>query len=190
MHTARCLFNLTRRPMPQCPYSTGPVIVSSRWQQQAGFHDDTSAMPSTPQSVRKLTTRLIARERSSQSSPDTAAAVHAACERVYREIARWVGQNGSRTLFTRALAETQSEHPLLAGFTVSPGSESGLAGLPDSIQTHGSGATAAALESMLLTLLGLLGRLIGDDMVVTLIEPGERNLPTADGHIAVRRKVP
>jgi hypothetical protein len=35
---------------------------------------------------------------------------------------------------------------------------------------HGDAATAEALESMLVHLVELLGRLIGDDMATTLIE--------------------
>ncbi len=40
------------------------------------------------------------------------------------------------------------------------------------VQTHGAPAIAAGLEVMLETLLDVLGRLIGDDMVAQLVEQG------------------
>lgn len=45
-------------------------------------------------------------------------------------------------------------------------------GVPETIMAHGDGATAEALEAMLVHLVELLGRLIGDDMVTKLIERG------------------
>jgi hypothetical protein len=59
--------------------------------------------------------------------------------------------------------------------------EPGLEGVPELIRTHGAAATAGALESLLLTLLGLLGRLIGDDMVMRLVEPRMRDYRRVDG---------
>ena len=40
----------------------------------------------------------------------------------------------------------------------------------ETIVAHGDAATAVALESMLVHLVALLGRLIGDDMTAKLIE--------------------
>ena len=42
-------------------------------------------------------------------------------------------------------------------------------GIPETIMAHGDAATAEALESMLVHLVALLGRLIGDDMAAKLI---------------------
>ncbi len=111
-----------------------------------------------------------------------AAVVHTACQRVYRDLSRWVGSDGTRALFARALAEARAEHPPLAGISVGARSEPGLEGISESIQGHGDKATAAALEALLVTLLGLLGRLIGDDMVLTLVEPKERKRAFVDGN--------
>ncbi len=50
---------------------------------------------------------------------------------------------------------------------------------------HGDAATAKALEAMLVSLIELLGRLIGDDMATKLIGRGlpasERRDATSDG---------
>lgn len=45
-----------------------------------------------------------------------------------------------------------------------------IGGVPETIMAHGDAATAEALESMLVHLIQLLGRLIGDDMATKLIE--------------------
>lgn len=143
--------------------------------------DWTDAMsPGTP-GVRELTRRLVARELSQGDAPDVAAAaVQAACERVYGALSRWLGANGSHALFTRALAQAQVEHPLLRDIRFRTDSESGLEGVTESIQVHGVAAVAAGLESLLVTLIELLGRLVGDDMAARLIEQSGPN-PARDG---------
>ena len=138
-------------------------------------------MPPANEPLRQLIRRLIAREGGSKDAPGQAAAAHAACERVYGELSRWVGSTGSRALFTRSLAEAGAEHPALATIGMRDRPDAGLGGVSEGIQTHGAEATAAALEALLSTLLGLLGRLIGDDMVVTLVEPKERSPRAVEG---------
>jgi hypothetical protein len=131
--------------------------------------------PVTP-TVQQMTSRLIAREPGSRDTPDaTVAAAQAACERLNRELSRWVGANGSLALFTRALAEARAAHPVLAAIRVRTRSQASLEGVPETIQKHGAAATADGLTSLLATLLELLGRLIGDDMVMRLVEQGNQN---------------
>ena len=49
-------------------------------------------------------------------------------------------------------------------------SEPYIEGVAETIMAHGDAATADALELMLADLVELLGRLIGDDMAMKLIE--------------------
>jgi hypothetical protein len=51
-----------------------------------------------------------------------------------------------------------------------PGSEPYIGGVAETVAAYGDTATAKALESMLTHLVELLGRLIGDDMAMKLIE--------------------
>lgn len=126
--------------------------------------------------MQELTRRLVAREATQGDAPDVAAAaVHAACERAYQTLSRWLGATGSYELFTRALAHAQVEHPLLRDIRLRTHSESGLEGVAESIQVHGVAAVAAGLESLLVALIELLGRLVGDDMAARLIEQGIPN---------------
>ena len=143
--------------------------------------------PVTP-TVQQMTSRLIAGEPGSRDTPDaTVAAAQAACERLNRELSRWVGANGSLALFTRALAETRAQHPVLAKIRIRTRSEASLEGVAETVQKHGAAATADGLTSLLVTLLELLGRLIGDDMVMRLVEQGNQNYAQNGERLGGRR---
>jgi hypothetical protein len=121
--------------------------------------------------AREIAGRLISSRRSERKGGETAArAAAAACDNLYRELSRWVGSDGCHALFTRALAETRIEYPALAQIQLHARSEPYIDGVAETIMAHGDPATAEALESMLVRLVELLGRLIGDDMAVKLIE--------------------
>jgi hypothetical protein len=121
--------------------------------------------------ARRIVSRLInARksERSGGESPARAAAD--ACDHLYRELSRWVGSDGCHALFTRALAEARTEFPALQQIQLRARSDPYVDGVAETIMARGEPATAEALESMLVRLVELLGRLIGDDMAMKLIE--------------------
>jgi hypothetical protein len=119
---------------------------------------------------REIARRLIDSRRQERTGADTAArAAASACDHLYRELSRWVGVDGCHALFTRALAQARTEHPTLAQIQLHPRSEPYVDGLAAAIMAYGDAGTAEALESMLVRLLELLGRLIGDDMVMKLV---------------------
>ena len=72
-------------------------------------------------------------------------------------------------LLTRAVAEAREEHPLLKDIRVGQ-DDPVLDGVEGAVEAHGAPAVTAALESVLVTLLSLLGRLVGDDMAARLVE--------------------
>ena len=120
---------------------------------------------------RQIARRLISTRRSERAGGDTAArAAAAACDHLYRELSRWVGSDGCNALFTRALAQARTEYPALGQIQLRSRSEPYIDGVAETIMAHGDPATAEALESMLARLVELLGRLIGDDMAMKLIE--------------------
>ena len=130
----------------------------------------TEVMSNAP-GIRELTRRLIARATERNNDPNSApAAVHAACERAYIELTRWVGPTGSRELLRRSLAQAQLEHGLLKGIRVGELSEPGLNGVAEVIESEGPSPVASALEDVLETLLGLLGRLIGNELAARIVE--------------------
>jgi hypothetical protein len=121
--------------------------------------------------AQEIVRRLISSRAPNTMRGDTAArAAAAACNNLYRELSRWVGPDGCHALFARALAETRPQYPALEKIQLRPRSEPYIEGIADSIMARGDPETAEALESMLIRLVELLGRLIGDDMAMKLIE--------------------
>jgi hypothetical protein len=136
--------------------------------------------------AQEIVRRLISNRAPHAKRADTAArAVAAACDNLYRELSRWVGPDGCHALFARALAETRPQYPALEKIQLRPRSEAYIEGIADSIMARGDPETAEALESMLIRLVELLGRLIGDDMAMKLIErslaASESGGETSDG---------
>jgi hypothetical protein len=134
--------------------------------------DDSKDSPSRDDpAARKTARRLINARRSEGAGRDSAArAAAAACDHLYRELSRWVGPDGCHALFTRALAEARIEHPGLQEIQLRARSEPYVDGVAETIMARGDPATADALESVVVRLIELLGRLIGDDMATKLIE--------------------
>lgn len=121
--------------------------------------------------ARQIAHRLINSRRLEQAGGHTGArAAAAACGHLYRQLSRWVGPDGCHALFTRALAQARTEYPALEQIQLRARSEPYIDGVAQTIMAHGDAATAEALESMLGRLVELLGRLIGDDMGMRLIE--------------------
>jgi hypothetical protein len=119
----------------------------------------------------QLARRLIEARRSEGSEGDTPArAAASASDRLYRELSRWVGLDGCHALFSRALTDARSDFPALGQIQIRARSQPHIDGVAETIMARGDPATAEALESMLVRLAELLGRLIGDDMATKLIE--------------------
>lgn len=116
---------------------------------------------------------MINSRRSDRAGSDTPArAAATACDHLYRELSRWVGPDGCHALFTRARAQARADYPALEQIQLRAQSEPYLEGVAETIMAHGDATTAEALESLLVRLVELLGRLIGDDMATKLIERG------------------
>ena len=120
---------------------------------------------------RQLARRLIEAQRSERSEgDDRARATAAACDRLYRELSRWVGLDGCYALFSRALAQARTDYPALAQIEIRARSQPHIDLVAETIMARGDAATADGLEFMLERLIELLGRLIGEDMATKLIE--------------------
>ena len=81
-----------------------------------------------------------------------------------------VGPAGRQRLCPRGRAQARADHPALGQIQLHARSEPYIEGVAETIMAKGDPATAEALESMLVRLVELLGRLIGDDMAMKLIE--------------------
>jgi hypothetical protein len=119
--------------------------------------------------ARTIVRRLV--DSRSAEGPDRETSTRAAAgDHLHRELSRWVGTDGCHALFTRALAEARTDYPLLGKIELRAGSDPYIGCVPETVAVYGDAGTAKALESMLIHLVELLGRLIGDDMATKLIE--------------------
>jgi hypothetical protein len=135
--------------------------------------------------ARQIAHRLINSRRSEPAGSRTSGHVAAAaCDHLYQGLSRWVGLDGCHTLFTRALAQARTDHPLLEEIQLRPRSEPYVEGVTETIDAYGAAPTAEAIESMLVGLVELLGRLIGDDMAMKLLEGTLSESPRDDANRA------
>ncbi|HUQ45630.1 MAG TPA: hypothetical protein VM033_03195 [Gemmatimonadaceae bacterium] len=139
------------------------------------------AMPAESPAAPELTRRIIARLRGSDDEPGAAAAAaRDACDCVSAEFSRWVGARGYEALISRALAEVRPTHSALETIRYGANSELRLTGVAESVERHGADATARALVMLIETILALCTRLIGDDIVATLVEKSMENITLND----------
>jgi hypothetical protein len=135
-------------------------------------HEATTRLtpPQSP-TAEELARRLLAREEPAEGAPDTvAAATGRVCGRVSTNLSRWFGIDGTNALFARALVRAQADHPALATVRYSRSSAVCLDGLPESVRVHGAEAAAGGVAAILTALIDLLGRLIGPDLAMRLVE--------------------
>lgn len=133
--------------------------------------DTASSEPSDPAVA--FARRLLERERAGDGSDaGLAGALDRSCSLITVGLSRWFGLYGTRALVTRALATARKQHPSLAGVGVSD--SDCLDGVRASAQAHGSAAVAEGIVSTIAGLVGLLGRLIGDDLAISLLEQSTR----------------
>ena len=131
-------------------------------------------MTPTSPGARALALQLLASAGpappTAREAPDPLAASVQLGRQLAAELSRWFGPFGYHALLTRALADARVDHPVLRGVHVGAPPAPELDGLADAARAHGAGAAVAGVEAVLASLIDLLGRLIGDDLAVTLID--------------------
>src|SRR6266480_1123496 len=135
--------------------------------------DEATTRLTPPQSrpAEELARRLLARDAPAEDAPDAvAAAAERVCGRVSANLSRWFGIDGTDALFARAVARAQADHPALANVRYSHQSAVCLERLAESARRHGAHAAADGVAAVLTVLIELLGRLIGEDIAMRLLE--------------------
>jgi hypothetical protein len=122
--------------------------------------------------------RLWERAAGNGTGPEKlAAAADRMCVELRAGLGRWVGAAGYQALVDRALTMTRAEHPALGSFSCLGGDEPATA---TAVGAHGAAQVAAGLVAMVTAVIELLGRIIGDEMAVRLVEqiavPGPRGV--------------
>jgi hypothetical protein len=140
----------------------------------------TQSSPSATEAARRLWTRYA-------SDPASAEKLGAASERLFSELeaqlARWVGAEGFRVLWGRALEQAQTGHPALGKVS---DSEWGMRAVVSAVQAHGARQVAAGIVSVVATLIDLLGRIIGEELAVRLVE--QTGAPSPHGESSIRKQ--
>lgn len=121
--------------------------------------------------ARDLARRLLSEQAqargSTRSEEESVDAAEQLCLGVTAGLSRWFGPFGSQALVSRALVTMQGQHPVLREVHVT--GTACLSGLPDTARIHGAAATSDAVVAVMAELADLIGRLIGDDLAITLL---------------------
>jgi len=101
------------------------------------------------------------------SAEEVAAVTERTCIQLRAGLGRWIGAMGYRALLDRALNLAREEHPALVGLSCHGGDEEMIAA---AVRTHGAAEVRAGMVALVAVLVDLLGRIIGEDMAVRLVE--------------------
>jgi hypothetical protein len=128
----------------------------------------------------EIARRLLAREAPPSNGGDPKAAA-VALERAYARVAERLrdsmGEEGHNALLARALAHTEASHPVLKSIHRRSANGIQLDGVAASVEINGVPAVTGSIEALLAAVLDILGRLIGEDMAVRIIDQNDGKLP-------------
>ena len=133
-----------------------------------------SGQPSSSRSqeiARQLLASARVSESGSASEPPSAAQLQQLCTRVTENLCDTIGRDGCMALLARALARTESAHPVLTTVRRITNGDIELDSVAAGAERHGVPAVTSGLEAMLAALTDILGRLIGDDMALRVMLP-------------------
>jgi hypothetical protein len=95
------------------------------------------------------------------------ASVDRVCAQLRAGLGRWVGSEGYRVLLARALERVRVEHPALNNLSCMGGDEAEIAA---AVRAHGAAAVAAGVVALLVSMIELLGRIVGEEMATELVK--------------------
>ena len=134
----------------------------------------------------EIARRLLSREAPSSNGGDAHAAgvaLERACARVSERLRDSMGEEGHNALLARALAHTEGSHPALKGIRRSDNGMH-LDGIVASVEIHGVPAVTRSIEALFAAVFDILGRLIGEDMAVRIIDQNDERLSISGGEKA------
>lgn len=118
--------------------------------------------------------KLLARETgdgggSAEGPPSCGPATVRACQKLCGHLERLVGRHGAAALFARSVAFTRDHYPWLDLTPVGPRSDDPWPALLARLESADRDEARQASLSLLTSFVELLGRLIGDALVVVLL---------------------
>lgn len=132
----------------------------------------------------QIARRLLAHEAAQVSEGGAEmviAALQRTCLRVSNNLRDSMGDDGCNALLARALTRTEAKNPALTDIRRLHDGGIYLDGVLASVETHGVAAVTASIEALLAALVEILGRLIGEDMAIRLIDHHAAGSPSSNG---------
>lgn len=100
-------------------------------------------------------------------APEKAAvAVDRVCTQLRVGLGRWVGAEGYRALLSRALERARAEHPALKNLSCMGGDKPEIAA---AVEAHGADAVAAGVVALVVAMIELLARVVGEETAAELV---------------------
>ena len=129
---------------------------------------------------------LWARAAREATTPgEVAEAAERVCTQLRSGLGRWVGATGYRALLDRALGLARAEHPALGSLSCHGG---GQPATTAAVRAHGAAEVTAGMVALVATLIDLLGRIIGEEMAVRLVE--QTGIPSPRGVVNIESDKP
>jgi len=130
-------------------------------------------MDRTPSLTALETARVVLARDAPANRGDSAlaaAALQQSCSRVFENLRDAMGDDGCTALLSRALSRSQADHPALEAVRRDHDGVIYLDGVMTAVEAHGIVAVTVATEALFAALVEVLGRLIGEDMAMRLID--------------------
>ena len=124
----------------------------------------------------------VARRHWARAAGDTdtleevAAAATRTCTQLQAGLARWVGTEGYRALIDRALLLARAEHPALGSLSCHGGDQPLTTA---AVRAHSAAEVTAGIVALVVTLIDLLSRIVGEEMAVELVNQAVTRAPVA-----------
>ena len=122
----------------------------------------------------------VARRHWARAAGDTntleevAAAATRTCTQLQAGLARWVGTEGYRALIDQALLLARATHPALGSLSCHGGDEPVITA---AVRAHSAAEVTAGIVALVVTLIDLLSRIVGEEMAVELVNQAVAQLP-------------
>jgi hypothetical protein len=98
-------------------------------------------------------------------------------------LGRWIGTSGYHALLNRALGIARAEHACLSTLSCA-GGEAEL--ITTTARKHGAGEVAASMVTVATVLIDLLGRIVGDELAIHLVN--QVGTPSPRGVVSTRSR--
>ena len=105
------------------------------------------------------------------------------CAQLRTGLSRWIGADGHSALLDRAISQTRAAHPVLDRLVCTAGNSPTTR---TAARAYGAAEVAAGMVALVSAVTELLGRIIGEEMAVRLVEQvGAPNPPEV---VNIKRK--